>query len=421
MVEPDALTLAKRAVAAGRFDAASRLLAPLPADTPGRDAPLGAALLGRKRVAAALEALGRAVAAAPDDTATLMLLGRAHLLAADPGAAIRVFEQLAATAPDLPELGEALAAAYRRDARYGDAIGLVDAAPTPSEQMLYEKAVSQASLGDAVGSLASFDALIARAPDLAAAWFGSHGPALDLSGWPEAERRLERAAGCPKANGKYRAMLAAYDLLAGRPPRSYPRKHAHVVDSAAILPPDLAPGWRLFGGALALLGWAVGEARRPGLVLEFGVRRGASLTAIAAAAGQEVHGFDSFEGLPEGWSGAPAGVLGTGGAMPAVAENVRLHPGWFADTLPAFLAAHPGPVRFANLDCDIYSSAHTVLTALAGRIGPGTVLVFDEFIGNRHWRDDEVRAFRDYAATFAIRHRVIAVNLACKQVAMVVA
>jgi len=418
VTESDALTMAECEIAAGRFSAALRLLTAQPDAAAGRHALLGAAHLGCKHAKAALDHLRRAADEAPGDVAILTLLGRAHQLAADPAAAARVFERLSALAPGLPAVAEALAGAYRRDARYDDAISLVAAEPAPSDQMLYEMAMSQAALGDAVGSLASWDALIARAPDLAAAWYGSHAPALDLLGWPEAERRLERAAACPKANGKYQAMLAAYDLLAGRPPRPFSRKHAHITDSAAALLPDLVPGLRLFGMAQALLRWTVAEARRPGLVLEFGVRRGTSLAAIAEVAGQEVHGFDSFEGLPEGWNGASAGVLTTGEELPVVADGVHLHPGWFEKTLPAFLAVQPGPVRFANIDCDIYSSTRTVLTALAGRIGPGTVLVFDEFVGNRSWREDEYRAFGEFVVAFGIRTRIIAVNLACKQVAM---
>ena len=343
---------------------------------------------------------------------------RAQILGADPAAIIASFEPLAAAMPDLPGLAEVLAAAYRRDARYDDAIRVVETAPEPTEQMLYEKAVSQACLGHGQASLASWDALIARAPGLAAAWYGSHGPALELLGWTEAERRLERAAACPKANGKYRAMLAAYDVLAGRPPRDFNRKHLHLVESAAALLPDLQPDHRLFGISASLLRWALAQAQRPGLVLEFGVRRGTSLKIIAETAGQDVHGFDSFEGLPEDWNGTASGVLTTDRQLPAATENIRLHPGWFEDTLPGFLASHPGPVRFVNLDSDLYSSAKTVLTALGNRIGPGTVLVFDEFIGNRNWRQDEYRAYHEFAQDFGIRARIIAVNLACKQVAM---
>ncbi|EME69670.1 hypothetical protein H261_12171 [Paramagnetospirillum caucaseum] len=316
---------------------------------------------------------------------------------------------------------EVLAGAYRRDARFHDCVRLVESLAAPSDQMLYERAMSLNGLGEAGRALAAWDQLIARAPDLAAAWYGSHGPALDLLGWAEAERRLERAAACPKANGRYRALAAAYDALAGRQPRPFGARHVHVAESAAALTPHLGEGWRLFGMTATLLAWALAEAREPGLVLEFGVRRGASLAVIAAAAGQEVHGFDSFEGLPEGWGATQAGVLTTGGILPQVGGNARLHPGWFEDTLPAFLDSHPGPVRLANIDSDIYSSARTVLNGLAGRIGSGCVLVFDEFIGNRSWRDDEYRAFAEFAATHRVAFQVIAVNPACKQVAIRIA
>lgn len=417
---------AAEAVAAGRYLAAIRLLEDAPRDLPGRDAVLGAAHLGRKKPQPALDHLLRATASGDDgaDPATLLLLGRAYLLAADPGAAIRLLEALAgrwgASAP--PELADVLAAAYRRDARYEDVLALVAASPDPGLQRLYEKALCQNSLGDGPGALSTWDAVLAIDPDFAAAWYGSHGPALEVCGWPEAGRRLVRAASCSKANGKYNALAAAYDLLAGREPRPFDPRHAHFVEGARALVPDLAPGMRLFGLSSSLLRWALARAARPGMVLEFGVRRGHSLAVIAAAAGQEVHGFDSFEGLPESWGSAPRGVLSTGGERPVAGPDVHLHAGWFEDTLPAFLATRPGePVRFANIDSDIYSSARTVLQALGRRIGPGTVLVFDEFIGNRTWRQDEFRAFHEFAAGFGVRGQIIAVNPACKQVAMIIA
>jgi hypothetical protein len=405
-------------VAAGRFDAALAALNDVPDDTPGKDALLGAAYLGRKNAAQALACLNRAALTAPEAPEILLLLGRAHMLAAAPGAAIPIFEKLAARSPARDDIVEALAGAYRRDARYGDAIRVATAYPTPTPQLLYELAMSRTSLGQTAESLADWDRLIERVPDLAAAWYHSHAPALERLGWPDAERRLEQAAACPKANGKYQAILAAYDVLAGRPPRPHACKHAYVVEGARALTAHLASDVRLFGMSSSLLVWALGEARNPGLVLEFGVRRGTSLTAIADAAGQEVHGFDSFEGLPESWGSSPQGVLTTGLHLPPVPGNARLHPGWFDATLPAFLRAQAGPVRFVNIDSDIYSSARTVLTGLQDRILPGTVLVFDEFIGNRSWAQDEFRAFSEFIAQTGRRFSVIAVNLATKQVAI---
>jgi hypothetical protein len=39
----------------------------------------------------------------------------------------------------------------------------------------------------------------------------------------------------------------------------------------------------------------------PGMILEFGVASGLTLTAIANASGRNVIGFDSFKGLPRDW------------------------------------------------------------------------------------------------------------------------
>lgn len=414
-----ALSLATQLLAAGKFDAALKALAGIPEGTPGLEALLGAARLGRKEAKAALLHLSRALAESPGDPDLPLQLGRAHLLANDPGAACALLEGL----PTAPERDEVLAAAYRRDARFADCVRLVEGASSPSEQMRYERAMSLNGSGRAEAALAAWDDLTRLRPDWAAAWFGGHFAALDLLGPDEGLRRLERAALCPKANGRYLALAAAHDVLAGRQPRPFSDKHIHLVESAAALVPHLDPGWRLFGMSAALLAWSLGQASEPGLLLEFGVRRGASLAVLAAHAGQEVpsqevHGFDSFEGLPEAWGATHAGVLTTGGALPEVGDNARLHAGWFEDTLPGFLAAHPGPLRFANIDSDIYSSARYVLFALADRIRPGTVLVFDEFIGNRTWKDDEYRAFAEFRAEFGMDHRVIAVNPGTKQVAL---
>ena len=157
------------------------------------------------------------------------------------------------------------------------------------------------------------------------------------------------------------------------------------------------------------------SATLDGLVLEFGVRFGISIRQIAELAGQNVHGFDSFEGLPEAWHDEPRGSYSTLGVMPVASSNVSLHRGWFENTLPPFLEAHPGPVRFMNVDCDLYSSTRTVLELLATRIVPGTVIVFDEYLGNEHWREDEFRAFQEAVETYGWRFEYLCFSVCTKQ------
>lgn len=169
-----------------------------------------------------------------------------------------------------------------------------------------------------------------------------------------------------------------------------------------------------------LLNHALSNARLEGLVLEFGVRHGHSIRHIAGRVNGPVFGFDSFNGLPSSWGHEPKGVYSTGGELPDVPENVTLVPGWFEETLPAFMAEHQGPLRFANVDCDIFASTVTVLEQLAPRIEAGSVLVFDEYIVNPTWREDEFKAFQEAADRYGWRYRYIAFGIVTKQAAIII-
>ncbi len=373
------------------------------------------------------DAVLRAAADLPDDGAAgAFRRGAAALKKNDAFAAVTAFEAARDLDPTFPALAEALASAYRRDARYGDALAVTDGAE--SRQCRYERALSLLALGEGAKALAVLDAILALDPDHAASWFASHAPALESHGLDDALRRLDRATRCAGANGKYWGFLGAYGLLSGdacadalirTQVAPHPARRALVDGVRALLPHCPQPP-RLFGLSASLLRHAVQQAAGQGMVLEFGVRRGTSITVLAHAAGQPVHGFDSFEGLPEAWQNEHAGVMTTGTALPEVPANVTLHAGWFEDTLDPFLAAHAGPVRLVNIDSDIYASARFVLGRLAPRIRPGTVIVFDEFIGNRTWAEDEFKAFAEYVAETGVRWRVLALAPFTKQVAVVV-
>lgn len=170
------------------------------------------------------------------------------------------------------------------------------------------------------------------------------------------------------------------------------------------------PGAMVFASQRDILLYAVRKAELPGLILEFGVAEGVSIGHIANHVKRTVHGFDSFEGLPEDWPGRhePQGAYSTDGRLPRVPKNVVLHPGWFAETLPAFLAQHGGPAAFLHVDCDLYASAKTVLDLLAERIVPGTVVVFDEYFNYPSWREHEFKAFQEFVQEHGVEYRYLA-------------
>jgi Methyltransferase domain len=137
-----------------------------------------------------------------------------------------------------------------------------------------------------------------------------------------------------------------------------------------------------------LLEFALSAVKIDGHYLEFGVFSGGTIRFIAKRVGSRtVHGFDSFEGLPEPWSGfmLNSSSFDQKGRLPRVPGNVRLHRGWFDDSLPRWLQTNPGQVAFIHVDCNVYSSTHTLLSLLADRIVPGTIILFDEYFNYPNW------------------------------------
>jgi hypothetical protein len=134
------------------------------------------------------------------------------------------------------------------------------------------------------------------------------------------------------------------------------------------------------------------------LYLEFGVFEGASLRAwshLLRNPRAELHGFDSFKGLPETWNAYnQQGKFDTTGAIAHLDDpRVVLHVGWFHETLPHF-ALPPHDRLLVHLDADIYSSTKYALETLKDAMRPGTILLFDEFYDHMH----ELRAFDEFLA-----------------------
>jgi tetratricopeptide (TPR) repeat protein len=168
---------------------------------------------------------------------------------------------------------------------------------------------------------------------------------------------------------------------------------------------------------LALQNTADHNLMKDGLILEFGVYHGKTIRMIASHFPNEtVHGFDTFSGIPEDWHNTPRGAYSTHGSLPKAPATVQYHVGTFAETLPEFLHAHPGqPIRFMNIDCDLYSSTKDVLDAVFDRVVPGTIIMFDEYVLNPHWKEDEYRAFQEAVESYGWQYEYLGISLASQQ------
>lgn len=172
----------------------------------------------------------------------------------------------------------------------------------------------------------------------------------------------------------------------------------------------------LFDDRYAQLTYAVKKAKEThpnGLVCEFGVAGGKTIRHIASLWSGSIHGFDSFEGLPEDWTGTAvsAGKFTQKRKRPKVPANVTLHAGWFDETIPPFLAANAGAAALLHLDADLYSSTKTVLDLFKDRIKPGTILVFDEYYNYPNWREHEFRAFQEFVAENGLAYRYVGFSM----------
>jgi hypothetical protein len=160
-----------------------------------------------------------------------------------------------------------------------------------------------------------------------------------------------------------------------------------------------------------LIDYALQAVGIDGHYLEFGVFTGGTIRHIAQRIEpRTIHGFDSFEGLPEAWSGFNLGVktFDRKGQMPRVPNNVVLHRGYFDASLPKWLDEHPGPFAFIHVDCDIYSSTKTVFKLAASRLVPGTVILFDEYFNFPNWEQHEFKAFQEFVAEHRVKYTYLA-------------
>ncbi len=217
-----------------------------------------------------------------------------------------------------------------------------------------------------------------------------------------------------------KAVLALGLPLEYRAFHPYRALQARALDDTLAFIAETMPEAVGFDTPRELMDFCVAAAPAAGFLAEFGVNSGGSINHLAKRVNPRiVHGFDSFEGLPEDWTGNNfvKGEFGRGGRLPKVRPNVRLHPGWFDATLPAFLADTPGPAALLHVDCDLYASTRTVLAVLADVIVPGTVVLFDEYFNYPNWRRHEHMAFVEFLAERGRSARYL--GYAYRQVAVV--
>jgi tetratricopeptide (TPR) repeat protein len=281
---------------------------------------------------------------------------------------------------------------------------------------------------DLDGALAAYQKASSLDPEFIEPLFNQHAIYIDLGMANQVINVLQKAIAIDENNNTLKFFLGiAYQYYGEN------AKGVALIDSiskSADVHPEIS-SWnylqneffsnpKLVGTNTKTIQIAIDAAKLDGLNLEFGVYNGKSIRRIALLVNQEIHGFDSFEGLPEKWNDEPKGSYSAEGYLPEVPKNVVLHKGWFNETLPVFIKDFNAPIRFLHIDCDLYSSTKTILDLLADKIIAGTVIVFDEFIGYKSWDKDEFKAFNEAAQRYGWKYELLTFSFVTKQVALII-
>jgi O-methyltransferase len=140
------------------------------------------------------------------------------------------------------------------------------------------------------------------------------------------------------------------------------------------------------------------------LYLEFGVFQGVATRFWSRALTHpqtQLHGFDSFEGLPEKFGPWVDRSFDVQGSLPVIEDKrVQFFKGWFDQVLPGY-SVPPHELLVINMDADLYSSTIYVLRYLRPWIKSGALLYFDEMNHLEH----EPRAFDEFMKESGLRFR----------------
>ena len=153
---------------------------------------------------------------------------------------------------------------------------------------------------------------------------------------------------------------------------------------------------------------------------EFGVWRASSFKYLIKAF-KKGYGFDTFTGLPEDWDLGShiekKGAYTNEGNVPKI-KGGEFIVGKFEDTLPVFFSESHPMASVINFDADLYSSTICALNFSKSVMDKDTILIFDEFIINESWEQDEFRALNEFCSNNHYSYEVIAISFFTKQVAV---
>ena len=272
----------------------------------------------------------------------------------------------------------------------------------------------QAKLEEAIEA---YNKALAIKPDHADTFWNLSGTAENISEskkWVEqclmADPRHLNAKLTLSALQFYEGDTSEFNALVQTPFKDHPHMRSFAwAFELPELPELFFHRWALFDRMVEL-----SKKARP--FYEYGVWRGEAFQYLIKTF-KKGYGFDTFEGIPEDWHDEKAGTYSSDGNIPQI-EGGEFIVGKFADTLPGFFSEPRPMASIINFDADLYSSTICALNFSKPVIDEHTILIFDEFIINKNWEQDEYKALNEFCLNNNFTYEVLAISFSTKQAAV---
>ncbi len=261
----------------------------------------------------------------------------------------------------------------------------------------YNIGVAQLYKGDVKNAAISFKRAVEIKSNYANAYWNLYGTSTNIN---EAQYWIEC---CLQADSSYEvalltsAALKAYkgdkkDLEELKSSKFKDHHYMRSFDWVFSLPKTP----KLFFNKWSLFKYAMKQSIIDRPFYEFGVFRGDSFRFLIGTY-KMGYGFDTFTGLPEDWHDRKKGSYSSEGDIPKI-DGGHFVVGKFESSLPKFFNQKRPLASIINFDADLYSSTICALNYSKQIIDENTILIFDEFLINKTWEQDEYKALTEFCS-----------------------
>jgi tetratricopeptide (TPR) repeat protein len=381
---------------------------------------MGNALKEQGKLEEAIEAYNKALAIKPDYAETYYNMGVTLQEQGKLEEAIEAYNKALAIKPDSAEIYNNIGNGLQDQGKLEEAIEAYNKALAIKPD--YAEAYN--NMGNALQyrgkleeAIEAYNKALAIKPDHAEAFWNLSGTTNNTL---EAKDWIEHCLSADSKHEKARLTLCALQFYEGDKSefnalmQSSLREHPYMRSFAWAFELPVLP--ELYFHRWALFDRMVEQSQQDRPFYEYGVWRGEAFQYLIKTF-KKGYGFDTFEGIPEDWHDEKAGTYSSDGNIPQIGGGEFIV-GKFEDTLPKFFSEPRPKASIINFDADLYSSTICALNFSKAVIDRHTILIFDEFIINKNWEQDEYKALNEFCVTNNCTYEVLAISFFTKQAAI---